>query len=112
MDIIHEKADSNYKFATTAIEMIEGRSDDVLSLLNSSGEKVLVFPDFIRRAIVFSDENIINYSVTQKESHQINLFIRNIILQKRSVAFYMNVSVFVLIQQMTFQYSLFHQLIS
>ena len=31
--------------------------------------------------------------------HQINLFIRNIILQKRSVAFYMNVSVFVLIQQ-------------
>ena len=55
--------------------MIEGRSDDVLSLLNSSGEKVLVFPDFIRRAIVFSDENIINYSVTQKEAYQINLFI-------------------------------------
>ena len=41
----------------TAIEMIEGRSDDVLSLLNSNGEKVLVFPDFIRRAIVFSESS-------------------------------------------------------
>ena len=74
-DIILEKSDCNSKFSATAIEMIEGRSDDVLKLLNSDGEKVLVFPDFIRRAIVFSDENIINYSVTQKEAHQINLFI-------------------------------------
>ena len=74
-DIIHEKFDCPCDLKSTAIEMVEGRNDDVLKLINNEGKIVLVFPDFIRRAIVFSDENIFNYSVTQKEKNLINLFI-------------------------------------
>ena len=59
-DIIHEKFDCDCSLNSTAIEMIEGRKDDALKFLNSKGKEVVVFPDFIRRAIVFSDDNIIN----------------------------------------------------
>ena len=55
--------------------MIEGRKDDVLKLLNINGEEVIVFPDFMRRAIVFSDDNIVNYSLTQVNENELNLFV-------------------------------------
>ena len=74
-DIIHEKFDCKCKLTTTAIEMIEGRKDDVLKLLNSDHKEVTVFPDFIRRAIVFSDDNIVNYSLTQISINELNLFV-------------------------------------
>ena len=74
-DIIHEKFDCNCSLNSTAIEMIEGRKDDALKFLNSMGKEVVVFPDFIRRAIVFSDDNIINYSLTQIKENTVNLFV-------------------------------------
>ena len=74
-DIIHEKFDCDCSLNSTAIEMIEGRKDDVLKFLNSKGKEVVVFPDFIRRAIVFSDDNIINYSLTQIKENTVNLFV-------------------------------------
>lgn len=74
-DIIHEKFDCDCSLNTTAIEMIEGRKDDALKFLNSKGKEVVVFPDFIRRAIVFSDDNIINYSLTQIKENTVNLFV-------------------------------------
>lgn len=74
-DIIHEKFDCDCSLNSTAIEMIEGRKDDALKFLNSKGKEVVVFPDFIRRAIVFSDDNIINYSLTQIKENTINLFV-------------------------------------
>ena len=55
--------------------MIECRKDDALKFLNSKGKEVVVFPDFIRRAIVFSDDNIINYSLTQIKENTVNLFV-------------------------------------
>ncbi|MAJ05922.1 MAG: hypothetical protein CL827_03555 [Crocinitomicaceae bacterium] len=74
-DIIHEKFDCDCSLNSTAIEMIEGRKDDALKFLNSMGKEVVVFPDFIRRAIVFSDDNIINYSLTQIKENTVNLFV-------------------------------------
>ena len=74
-DIIHEKLDCQCQLKSTAIEMIEGRKDDVLKLLNINGEEVIVFPDFMRRAIVFSDDNIVNYSLTQVNENELNLFV-------------------------------------
>ena len=74
-DIIHEKFDCDCSLNSTAIEMIEGRKDDALKFLNSMGKEVVVFPDFIRRAIVFSDDNIINYSLTQIKVNTVNLFV-------------------------------------
>ena len=74
-DIIHEKFDCDCSLNSTAIEMIEGRKDDALKFLNSKGKEVVVFPDFIRRAIVFSDDNIINYSLTQIKENTVNLFV-------------------------------------
>jgi len=80
-DIIHEKFDCPCSLKSTAIEMVEGRNDDVLKLINNKGDIVLVFPDFVRRAVVFSDKNIFNYSVTQKEKNLIDLFIEGEDLQ-------------------------------
>ena len=80
-DIIHEKFDCPCNLKSTAIEMVEGRNDDVLKLINNKGDIVLVFPDFVRRAVVFSDKNIFNYSVTQKEKNLIDLFIEGEDLQ-------------------------------
>ena len=74
-DIIHEKFDCDCSLNSTAIEMIEGRKDDALKFLNSKGKEVVVFPDFIRRAIVFSDDNILNYSLTQIKENTVNLFV-------------------------------------
>ena len=39
---------------------------------------MVVFPDFIRRAIVFSDDNIINYSLTQIKENTVNLFVDDV----------------------------------
>ena len=72
-DIIHEKFDCDCSLNTTAIEMIEGRKDDALKFLNSKVKKWL--SDFIRRAIVFSDDNIINYSLTQIKENTVKLFV-------------------------------------
>ena len=74
-DIIHEKFDCDCSLNSTAIEMIEGRKDDALKFLNYKGSEVVVFPDFIRRAIVFSDDNILNYSLTQIKENTVNLFV-------------------------------------
>ena len=74
-DIIHEKFDCDCSLNSTAIEMIEGRKDDALKFINNMGKEVVVFPDFIRRAIVFSDDNILNYSLTQIEENTVNLFV-------------------------------------
>lgn len=43
----------------TAIESIEGRCDDIFYLVSQTGDMVLVFPDFIRRAIITSSEHIL-----------------------------------------------------
>ena len=57
----------------TALEKIEGREDDVFQFVTRDGKPIYVFPDFIRRCILFAG-NITNYRVLQKEDGSITVF--------------------------------------
>lgn len=39
-----------------ALEKIEGREDDMFSFLNNQGEEKMIFPDFLRRCVLFAKE--------------------------------------------------------
>jgi putative adenylate-forming enzyme len=67
-DIITEKKNCKCGSKFLAIEKIEGRSDDILILLNSKGESVSIFPDIIRRTIILSDSRIIDYAFIQNDN--------------------------------------------
>lgn len=58
--IIPGKCDCGLK--TEVIETIEGRADDIF-IWEHNGELLRVFPDYIRRALVFSDDRIQDYTV-------------------------------------------------
>ena len=74
-DIIHEKTNCPCEKKTIAIEMIEGRSDDVLEFINDQKKRSIIFPDFFRRAIILSNENIRNYSLSQKSYNHLLLYV-------------------------------------
>ena len=74
-DIIHELKSCKCGAKTTAIAQIEGRSDDILVFNNEKGESTKIFPDFFRRAIIMSDDAIIDYSVNQRSPNLIELYI-------------------------------------
>ena len=57
----------------TALEKIEGREDDVFQFLSQDGKMVSVFPDFIRRCILFAG-NVTNYRVLQKQDNSITVY--------------------------------------
>ena len=57
----------------TALEKIEGREDDVFQFSSESGEVVSVFPDFIRRCILFAG-NITNYRILQTKDGNVTIF--------------------------------------
>lgn len=51
-----------------ALERIDGRCDDIFfGIHKQTGEKHMLFPDFIRRSIMLSSDDILEYKVTQKE---------------------------------------------
>lgn len=54
--------------ALTALSMIEGRMDDCLEFLplKPSPKNILIFPDFIRRSLILSSDEISEYYVLQK----------------------------------------------
>lgn len=57
-----------------ALERIDGRCDDIFYGVHKHTEKKhMLFPDFIRRAIMFSSEDILEYKVTQKELLSIDI---------------------------------------
>ncbi len=58
----------------TVIEKIEGREDDVFIFYKQNGEIVKIFPDFIRRCILFSGD-IDNYRILQEENLKINVYV-------------------------------------
>jgi len=60
---------------TNSIKMIEGRSDDILYFENQNKDIIKIFPDFFRRAIITSNENINNYYLIQKKIDSLSLFI-------------------------------------
>ncbi|VYU61616.1 hypothetical protein [Clostridium tertium] len=60
---------------STCIEKIEGRSDDIFKFINKKGDEVIIFPDFIRRAIISSSEEIISYQAFQQSLTNIEIYI-------------------------------------
>ena len=58
-----------------AIETIEGRSDDVLRFQSKHGKIISIFPDFFRRAIIFSNKAIRDYMLIQTDVLELKLFI-------------------------------------
>ena len=66
-DILTEgKCDCGLK--SDVIQSIDGRSDDVFEWINNK-TKVVLFPDFIRRTIVFSHPEIIDYTIVKNNKH-------------------------------------------
>lgn len=60
-DILHlRKLNCKCGSLFTALDHIEGRSDDILRF-----NGVLVFPDFFRHAVILSSDEIVNYRVVQ-----------------------------------------------
>ena len=59
------------------IEKIEGRSDDIFIFKNKFGKEIVIFPDFIRRTILFV-ENIREYKVFQVALNKIEIAILNL----------------------------------
>lgn len=62
-DIIHEGKPCKCGLKSTVIDRIEGRSDDVF-VFKVAGKEIVIFPDFIRRAIINASNGIQNYKVT------------------------------------------------
>ncbi len=57
-----------------ALERIDGRCDDIFyGIHKQTGKKHMLFPDFIRRAIMLSSDDILEYKVTQKELFLIDI---------------------------------------
>jgi putative adenylate-forming enzyme len=54
-----------------AIDHIEGRSDDILHFKTRDKQPVLIFPDFIRYAIVLASDAIDNFQVIQIADNQL-----------------------------------------
>jgi putative adenylate-forming enzyme len=71
-DIIHEGLLCDCGMKSTVIEKIEGRSDDVFRFERNK-KKILIYPDFIRRAIINSSDAIVNYVVCQYTEYEIRL---------------------------------------
>jgi len=59
--------------AFTAIEKIEGREDDVFTFDLLDGGTQKIYPDFIRRCILFAGD-VTHYRVVQEESGEITIY--------------------------------------
>ncbi|MGQ4664758.1 F390 synthetase-related protein [Metabacillus halosaccharovorans] len=68
-----------------ALERIDGRCDDIFhGVHEQTGKKHMLFPDFIRRAIMLSSDDILEYKVTQKELFLIDIKLK--VKNEKSVA--------------------------
>ncbi len=72
----------------TALERIEGREDDVFVFNGTDGKAVKVFPDFIRRCILFAGD-ISDYRIVQRSDGGIDIFcdVSSLIKEKISEEF-------------------------
>ena len=62
--LVEEKSPCPCGSVFTRIAKIEGRSDDIFYFKKDDGSSQMIYPDFIRRCILFV-ENIQDYQVTQ-----------------------------------------------
>jgi len=61
--LVHEPRACACGSVFARIKKIEGRCDDILKVRDKKEQEYLLFPDFIRRAIISSSENIKEYRV-------------------------------------------------
>ena len=72
--LVEEKSPCPCGLIFTRIKKIEGRADDIFKFKNSKGEIISIFPDFIRRCLLFVD-NIREYQVFQIDYNLIQVAI-------------------------------------
>ncbi len=60
----------------TALECIEGRMDDLIYFLDEKKERVTVFPDFLRRAMIQAHSGIETYLIRQQEEGNLTISIQ------------------------------------
>jgi putative adenylate-forming enzyme len=66
-DILHERSEPCHCGSVfTAIDHIEGRSDDILIF-----DGVKIFPDFFRYAVLLSSDDILNFQIIQVANNQL-----------------------------------------
>jgi len=75
-DIIHEKIDCPCGSTFTAIEKVEGRSDDVLVFKTDQNKQVKIYPDFIRREIILAHPSINDFTIVLKTDSRLELYIK------------------------------------
>ena len=68
----------------TALKKIEGREDDVFVFKGNNKENIKVFPDFIRRCVLFAD-NVDEYRIVQQKDGNIIIYIDNNIEVKSKI---------------------------
>jgi len=73
-DIVHVGKPCSCGSKSTVIEKIEGRSDDVFKF-ERAGKEIIIYPDFIRRAILRASDAITNYMVVRKSVSQVAVFL-------------------------------------
>ncbi len=74
-DILHEKRNCRCGNKMLAVSEIEGRSDDILVFRSKNNERIQIFPDFFRKAIIMADESIQDYFLVQTTEKSLSLFI-------------------------------------
>lgn len=74
-DIISIKENCKCGSKFMAIDKVEGRSDDIILLLDDNKKTVKIFPDILRRTIVLSDDRIKDYSMIQKTENTLELYV-------------------------------------
>ena len=68
----------------TALKKIEGREDDVFVFRGNNEDDIKVFPDFIRRCVLFAD-NVDEYRIVQQKDGNIIIYINNDIEVKSKI---------------------------
>jgi len=55
--LVEKKSPCGCKSSFLALEKIEGREDDMFSFVDGQGQEKMIFPDFIRRCVLFAGAN-------------------------------------------------------
>lgn len=75
-DILHLEKNCKCGRKTLAINKIEGREDDFIILKSLDGKKkIKIFPDYIRREIIITSLDILEYQVVQKNLEEIEIYL-------------------------------------
>lgn len=83
-DIIQEGEPCRCGRKSLTIKKIEGRSDDVFRF-EQNGSMVIIFPDFIRRSIIMSSDEISFYTVIQRSNQTIDCYIETASMKDKSI---------------------------